>query len=139
MYNSYSFLTSALDGVIGQRHAPAALYSQERTPGTHWTGGWVGPRAGLDTQTTCLCRGSNPGRLVDRCVNNQNIGMTLQVVTCLVCQPCANRSLGLIETSHIKESRLIVLEEGRMCVLIAWLASGGFGVTMALTGLGSHF
>ena len=31
----------------GQRHAPAALYSRER-PGTHCTGGWVGPRAGLD-------------------------------------------------------------------------------------------
>jgi hypothetical protein len=24
------------------------LYSRERAPGTHWTGGWVGPRAGLD-------------------------------------------------------------------------------------------
>jgi hypothetical protein len=36
-------------GVSGQRHAPAALYPQERTPGTHCTGGWVGPRAGLDT------------------------------------------------------------------------------------------
>ena len=31
----------------GQRHAPAALYRRERT-GTHWTGGWVSPRAGLD-------------------------------------------------------------------------------------------
>ena len=31
----------------GQQHAPAALYPQER-PGTHCTGGWVGPRAGLD-------------------------------------------------------------------------------------------
>jgi len=31
----------------GMRHAPAALYSRER-PGTHCTGGWVGPRAGLD-------------------------------------------------------------------------------------------
>ena len=31
----------------GQRHAPAALYPRER-PGTHCTGGWVGPRAGLD-------------------------------------------------------------------------------------------
>ena len=31
----------------GQRHALAALYPQER-PGTHYTGGWVGPRAGLD-------------------------------------------------------------------------------------------
>jgi hypothetical protein len=33
--------------VRGQRHAPAALYSQER-PGTHCTGGWIGPRAGLN-------------------------------------------------------------------------------------------
>ena len=31
-------------GVGGQSHAPAAL-----PPGTtHYTGGWVGPRAGLD-------------------------------------------------------------------------------------------
>jgi hypothetical protein len=22
----------------------------ERTPGTHWTGGWAGPRAGLNTE-----------------------------------------------------------------------------------------
>ena len=31
----------------GQRHAPATLYPRER-PGTHCTGGCVGPRAGLD-------------------------------------------------------------------------------------------
>jgi hypothetical protein len=35
----------------------------ERTTGTHCTGGWVGPRAGLDTedrgQILCPCRGSN--------------------------------------------------------------------------------
>jgi hypothetical protein len=24
---------------------------RERTPGTHWTGGWVGPRASLDAET----------------------------------------------------------------------------------------
>jgi hypothetical protein len=34
----------------GQRHAPAALYLQERFPSTHWIGGWVGLRAGLDTE-----------------------------------------------------------------------------------------
>ena len=34
-------------GMRGQRHAPAALYPWER-PGTHCTGGWVGPRASLD-------------------------------------------------------------------------------------------
>jgi hypothetical protein len=31
-YRSYSFLTLVLEGVSGQRHAPAALYSRERTP-----------------------------------------------------------------------------------------------------------
>jgi len=33
--------------VNGQQHAPAALYPREG-PGTHFRGGWVGPRAGLD-------------------------------------------------------------------------------------------
>ena len=37
----------ALEGFGGQRHAPAALYPRER-PNTHFTGGWVGPRARLD-------------------------------------------------------------------------------------------
>jgi hypothetical protein len=37
-------------GVSGQRHAPTALYPRGRTPGTHWIGGWVGLRAGLDTE-----------------------------------------------------------------------------------------
>jgi len=32
--------------VNGQQHAPAALYPREK-PGTHFTGGWVGTRAGL--------------------------------------------------------------------------------------------
>jgi len=34
-------------GVNSQQHAPAALYPRER-PGTHFTGGWVDPRAGMD-------------------------------------------------------------------------------------------
>jgi hypothetical protein len=37
-------------GVSGQRHAQVAFSPGERTPGTHCTGGWVGPRAGLDTE-----------------------------------------------------------------------------------------
>jgi hypothetical protein len=36
----------------------------ERNPGTHCTGGWVGLRAGLDTEAKrtilCLCREYNP-------------------------------------------------------------------------------
>jgi hypothetical protein len=31
-YSSYSYLTSALDGVSGQRHAPAALYPRGKNP-----------------------------------------------------------------------------------------------------------
>jgi hypothetical protein len=27
---------------------PRPLYPRERAPGTHWIGGWSGPRAGLD-------------------------------------------------------------------------------------------
>ena len=55
-YSSTLFKTSALKmGVGDQHHAPAAL-----PPGktrTHCTGGWVGPRAGLD-----LCGKSRPHR-----------------------------------------------------------------------------
>jgi hypothetical protein len=43
----YSSMTAALEGGTGQQHSPAAFYPRER-PDTHCTGGWVGPRAGLD-------------------------------------------------------------------------------------------
>jgi hypothetical protein len=41
-------VTSALAG--GERPAsqPGSFTPGERAPGTHWIGGWVGPRAGLD-------------------------------------------------------------------------------------------
>jgi hypothetical protein len=49
--------------VSGQRHARPRF-----TPGTHWIGGWVGPRAGLEAEARgkilCPCRGSNPDRPV---------------------------------------------------------------------------
>jgi hypothetical protein len=55
-------------GVSGQRHAPDAIYLQEKTPGTHWIGGWVDLRAGLDREVKGKilrpCQGLNPGRPV---------------------------------------------------------------------------
>ena len=39
--------------VSGQQHAPAALYLWQR-PAAYCTGGWVGPRAGLDFASTCI-------------------------------------------------------------------------------------
>jgi len=47
-------------GVSGQQHTPVALYPRER-PGTHFTGGWVGPRAGLDWQKISSPPGFDPG------------------------------------------------------------------------------
>ena len=46
-HSSTLSLTSALDGVGGQRHAPAAL-PPGKWPGTHCIEGYVGPTAGLD-------------------------------------------------------------------------------------------
>ena len=55
-------MTTALEGVRGQRHVPAALYPRER-PGIHCIGGWLGPRAGLDRRgKSLLQRDSIPDR-----------------------------------------------------------------------------
>jgi hypothetical protein len=55
-----------------------------RTPGNHWTGGWVGLRAGLDTETRrkifCPCQGSKPARPV----RSQIIITELLMFTCYI-------------------------------------------------------
>ena len=53
-------MTAALEGVSGQQHVPAALYPRER-PGTHCTGGWMGPRAGLDGRNISSPPAFDPG------------------------------------------------------------------------------
>jgi hypothetical protein len=68
-YSSYSFTTSALDGGELSASRPGRAFTPgERTSGTHCTGGWVGPRAGLNTEARgkilCPRRGSNPDRPV---------------------------------------------------------------------------
>ena len=48
-------------GMGGQHHAPAALPPGKK-PGIHCTGGWVGPKAGLDgCGKSRPHRDSNPG------------------------------------------------------------------------------
>jgi hypothetical protein len=44
----YIFLTSALFGGERSVSRPGRFTPGERASGTHWIGGWVGPRAGLD-------------------------------------------------------------------------------------------
>jgi hypothetical protein len=48
MYSSTHSLTSALDGGEWLASLPGRFTPRERAPGTHWIGGWVGPRAVLD-------------------------------------------------------------------------------------------
>ena len=55
------FLTTALEGGGWSAARPGRTLPQER-PGTHFTGGWVGPRAGLDGQKITPHRDSIPGR-----------------------------------------------------------------------------
>jgi hypothetical protein len=42
------FLTSALCGGKLSASRPDRFTLRERAPGTHWTGGWMGPRGGVD-------------------------------------------------------------------------------------------
>jgi hypothetical protein len=63
----HSLLTSALGGECSASR-PGRFTPEERPPGTHWTGGSMGPRAGLDAEAKiirkifCPFRESNPGR-----------------------------------------------------------------------------
>jgi hypothetical protein len=68
-YSSYSFSTSALDRDEWPASRPGRAFTpDERTPGTHCTGCWVGLRAGLDTEDKgkilCPRRGWNLDRQV---------------------------------------------------------------------------
>jgi hypothetical protein len=47
MYSSTHSLTSALDGGEWSASRPGRFTPRERALGTHWIGGWVGPRAVL--------------------------------------------------------------------------------------------
>jgi hypothetical protein len=44
----HAFLTAALDGGEWSASRPGRFTRMETAPGTHWIGGWVGPRAVLD-------------------------------------------------------------------------------------------
>ncbi|KDR20851.1 hypothetical protein L798_04655 [Zootermopsis nevadensis] len=65
---AYSVLTSAPDGGKWSASYPGRALPPGKEPGTHWIGGWVGPRAGLDAEAggkiLCPRRGSNPSRPV---------------------------------------------------------------------------
>jgi hypothetical protein len=50
MYRYTFFLTSALVGGEWSASRPGRFNPGERIHGTHWLGGWVDPRTGLDDE-----------------------------------------------------------------------------------------
>jgi hypothetical protein len=60
------FLTSMPDGGEWSPSRPRRFNPEERAPGTHWIGGRLGSRIGLDAVDSKIlrCRESNPGRPV---------------------------------------------------------------------------
>ena len=65
----------------GQQHAPAALYPRER-PGTHCTGGWVGPRAGVERWKISSPPGFDPwpSRPYSVAIPNELHGLHIQTI-----------------------------------------------------------
>jgi hypothetical protein len=67
-YSSTYSLTSALDGGEWSTSRPGRFTPRERAPGTHWIGGWVGPRTVLDAvvkrKIPSPRRESNPRSLI---------------------------------------------------------------------------
>jgi hypothetical protein len=59
-------MTSPLHGGEWSASRPGRFTPRERAPGTHWIGGWVGPRAVLDMvverKIASTRRESNPDR-----------------------------------------------------------------------------
>jgi hypothetical protein len=50
-YSSYLFMASALDGGEWSASRPGGAFTPgERTQDSHWTGGWMSPRASLGTE-----------------------------------------------------------------------------------------
>jgi hypothetical protein len=64
------FLLSALEGGEWSASRPGSFTSEEISTGTHWIGGWLDPRDGLDaeekTKKPSSCQGWDNGRPVRR-------------------------------------------------------------------------
>jgi hypothetical protein len=98
---------------------------RERTPGTHWIGGWVGPWSGLDTEATGKIlypfRGSNPDRQVVQSVASHYTDWVprLTILCCgldsLVAQEGPVAVLYKVR-SKLKLARLLLLASPRLSV-----------------------
>jgi hypothetical protein len=114
-------------GVSGQRASRQQLRFSpgEITPGTHCTGGWVGP-TGMDTEATeksfSLCRGSNLDRpIFEPVVKTELPGSHVLSVANRICTHTHKMSLHLIANPTVVmlriERQLVSVPEVRTVTL----------------------
>jgi hypothetical protein len=84
-YSSTHSLTSALDGGEWSASRPGRFTPKERVPGTHWKGGWVGPRAVLNAvvkrKIPNARRESNPRTLIVQPVSQRYTDWAITAMT----------------------------------------------------------
>jgi hypothetical protein len=72
-YSSTHSLTSTLDGGQGSASRPGCFTPRERAPFTHWIGGWVGTRVGLDAASKRKIPSTRLESKPDRPVRSQSL------------------------------------------------------------------
>jgi hypothetical protein len=92
---------------------PRPLYPRERDPFTQWTGGWVGPRAGLETvvkrQIPCPCQDSNPRSNIQPAA--QRYTTELSQLLCYLIYGWNSNSISLLVTlTEVSYCLLVLLE-----------------------------
>jgi hypothetical protein len=95
-YSSTHSLTSAPGGEWSASR-PVRFTARERAPGTHWIGGWVGPRAVLDAvmrKVPSPRRESNPKTLIVQPVRKSKL-KTIITLSTLIYRLCRNGTQGL--------------------------------------------
>jgi hypothetical protein len=102
--------------VSGQRQAPATVYPRGKDPGTHCTGSWVGPGAGLDTEARGKILSPLPGiepRSSCRAVRSQTL--------CTVYTPTETLYLSIAQGRAIAQavSRRLFKPEARVGALVS--------------------
>jgi hypothetical protein len=129
-YSPYSFLTSALDGVSGQRHAPAALLPpvpivQE----AGWDSEPVWTQR-LEEKILCICRESNPDRpVVQPVVRHCTAWATLAAYCTSLCNSLS-RSLFCLSstllTGEMKPVHILISDTRSILIISSQLITGLF-------------
>jgi hypothetical protein len=107
--------------------APRPLYRRERAPGTHWIGGWVGPRAILDAvvkrKISSPRRESNPRTPIIQPVKTP-LGFTEPfIIESKLPLACS------LESMHIKLSEILI----GACFIYVILTQYCFGLMMDIS------